>query len=405
MKALTPLLLCCLLPAAAQQAVDLTTATTAHFAGWGSFTIPLPDGYRMAGIRGAEGTYTFRIVQGSGEVTQAPKAEDTLMEICSSLNAPPTPAGSEITATVAGEQVTGIYTEGSGGKGGNTSFCIAKGVEGANLSITVADGPHRGVMLTMLEKLQAEEAPKTEAASPAAPDMSTAEPQSFRCHGTLILPVPPGVQVVQQDSVDSYLLHVYGTDKKQGMTLYSGYNPALGEEGGRTCTAAIAGETVQGRQHKDRQEYILERGAQGALLHIVVYKGEEEPLMLAMLQGMEIQAPPAMPEKAKAQVDAVFGATARLTAAVNELFAGVKDAKSAAAAVPKLQELLQEMKKTEAAGESLSKKYGRAASPHIGTITPATAEGSADEHIQRVHDADCYGCEELQELLEDFMGL
>lgn len=412
MKALTSFFLCCALPAAAQQAVNFDTATSAHFEGWGSFTIPLPAGYNMAGIRSGEGVYTFRIVQsGGGEITKPPTAAETLMEICSCMTPPPAPEGSEVTATVAGEKVTGTYTAGSNGKGGSTSFLITKGVEGACLAISVPDSPHREVMLTMLEKLQADEAPKTEpqsnTAADTAPDMSAAEAQTFRCYGSITLPVPPGAQVIPQEGVESYLLHVYGPDKKQGMTIYSGYTPSVSEESGRPCPAVIAGESVQGKQLKDRREYVLERGTQGAVLHIVVFNGDSQALMHAMLQGMVVQAPPSMPEDAKAQARAVFTETVGITAAVNKLFAGVKDAKSAAAAVPDLRVQLQALQKLEAASESLSRKYGRAAAAYISTLSPAPSvkDSSIDEHIQRVHDADCYGCEELQEVLEDFMGL
>lgn len=372
--------------------------------GWGTFTLPLSADYTVVCIRNGD-AYIFRIVVAG---PTAPTADTpAVLEMVSSMVAPPAPAaGTPVTIDTGGSKTEGVYTD-SAVKGGAPTavFTTAMGVEGAQLQVSLPDGPHRAAMLASLAKLSSKKAETSSPSSAAPPDMSTAVPQSFRCWGTLTLPVPPDVQVIPQEGTDSYLLHVYGADKREAMTLYSGYAPET-ESGGKPCANVIAGETVRGTQHATRREYLIERGTQGTVLHIVVYKGAEEARMLAMLAGMNIQAPPTLPDEVKAQARYVFGETDRLTRQLNDLFAGVKDEHTAAAAVPKLQELLNALKQQETAMESLSKRYGRAIPAYIGTLSPGSPkDDSKEKHIQRVHDAECYGCEALSQLLEDFMGL
>lgn len=377
---------------------------TVEMEGWGTFTLPLAADYTVLCISSGD-TYTFRVVVAGAT---APTADTpAVLEIVSAMTAPPAPtAGTPVTIDIGGSKTEGVYTD-SAVKGGAPTavFTTAMGVEGAQLQVTLPDGPHRAAMLASLAKLSAKKSETASPSSDAAPDMSTAVPQSFRCWGTLTLPVPPDVQVIPQEGTDSYLLHVYGADKREAMTLYSGYAPET-ESGGKPCANVIAGETVRGTQHATRREYLIERGTQGTVLHIVVYKGAEEARMLAMLAGMNIQAPPTLPDEVKAQARYVFGETDRLTRQLNDLFAGVKDERTAAAAVPKLQELLNALKQQESAMEALSKRYGRAIPAYIGTLSPGSPkDDSREKHIQRVHDAECYGCEALSQLLEDFMGL
>lgn len=424
MKARQLLLLCTLLPAAAQQMTNLNHLPRMVMEGWGVFTLPMPEGYTIRGAA-ADDRYTFRVVPAA---TTAGKNEGLpYMEILSTLTPPELPEGESFTATVAGDKVMGVHTGGDTA-GGVSTLIMKKGTEGAHLCITIPDGTYRDLMFSLLERMEMQEAPQPDssstaaadtsataaaetttvsaATSTAAPDMSTAVPQSFRIWGTCTLPVPPEVQVVVQDSADSHLLHFYDADKKEAMTIYSGFEPEASGTGGKPCAALIAGEQVRGVQLAGKQEYLLERGTQGAVLHIVVYDGAEKPRMLAMLGGMVLQAPATLPDEVKAQARAVFGETNRLTAELNALFAKVKNADSAAAAVPRMQELLAALQAQEQAMEALSKRYGRAIPSFVGTLAPSTVEESSKEsHIQRVHDADCYGCTELQELLEDFMGL
>lgn len=404
MKARQLLLLCTLLPAAAQQMTNLNHLPRMVMEGWGVFTLPMPEGYTIRG-GATDDRYTFRVVPAA---TAVGKSEgQPYMEILSTLTAPELPEGESFTATVAGDKVTGVHTGGET-EAGVSTLIMKKGTEGAHLCITVPDGTYRDLMFALLERMEMQETADTTAAKPAAPapDMSTAVPQTFRIWGTCTLPVPPDVQVVPQDSADSHLLHIYGANKKEAMTIYSGYEPEASGTGGKPCTASIAGEQVRGVQLAGKQEYLLERGTQGAVLHIVVYNGEEQPRMLAMLSGMVLQAPATLPEEVKAQARAVFGETNRLTAELNTLFAKVRNADSAAAAVPRMRELLAALQTQEQAMETLSQRYGRAIPAFVGTLAPSTVEESAKEsHIQRVHDAECYGCTELQELLEDFMGL
>lgn len=371
--------------------------------GWGTFTLPLSADYTVVCIRSGD-VYTFRIVVAG---PTAPTADTpAVLELVSTMTTPPAPAvGTPVTIDIGGSKTEGVYADSAVKGGAPTSvFTTAMGVEGAQLQVTLPDGPHRAAMLASLAKLSAQKA-ETTSSSAAAPDMSNAVPQSFRCWGTLTLPVPPDVQVIPQEGTDSYLLHVYGADKREAMTLYSGYAPET-ESGGKPCANVIAGETVRGTQHATRREYLIERGTQGTVLHIVVYRGAEEARMLAMLAGMNIQAPPTLPDEVKAQARYVFGETDRLTRRLNDLFAGVKDERTAAAAVPKLQELLNALKQQETAMEALSKRYGRAIPAYIGTLSPGSPkDDSKEKHIQRVHDAECYGCEALSQLLEDFMGL
>lgn len=448
MKARQLLLLCTLLPAAAQQMTNLNHLPRMVMEGWGVFTLPMPEGYTIRGAA-ADDRFTFRVVPAA---TTAGKNEGLpYMEILSTLTPPELPEGESFTATVAGDKVTGVHT-GSETAGGVSTLIMKKGTEGAHLCITIPDGTYRDLMFSLLERMEMKESPQpdstagtaaapaaadttaasaatataaastsatstatattstataaTTGTSAAAPDMSTAVPQSFRIWGTCTLPVPPDIQVVVQDSADSHLLHFYDADKKEAMTIYSGFEPEASGTGGKPCAALIAGEQVRGVQLAGKQEYLLERGTQGAVLHIVVYDGAEKPRMLAMLGGMVLQAPATLPEEVKAQARAVFGETNRLTAELNALFAKVKSANSAAAAVPRMRELLAALQAQEQAMEALSKRYGRAIPAFVGTLAPSTVEESSKEsHIQRVHDADCYGCAELQELLEDFMGL
>lgn len=459
MKARQLLLLCTLLPAAAQQMTNLNHLPRMVMEGWGVFTLPMPEGYTIRGAA-ADDRFTFRVVPAA---TTAGKNEGLpYMEILSTLTPPELPEGESFTATVAGDKVTGVHT-GSETAGGVSTLIMKKGTEGAHLCITIPDGTYRDLMFSLLERMEMKESPRPDstagtAAAPAAadttaasaatataaasssatstataatstatataatsttstatastttsaaaPDMSAAVPQSFRIWGTCTLPVPPDIQVVVQDSADSHLLHFYDADKKEAMTIYSGFEPEASGTGGKPCTALIAGDQVRGIQLAGKQEYLLERGTQGAVLHIVVYDGAEKPRMLAMLGSMVLQAPATLPEEVKAQARAVFGETNRLTAELNALFAKVKSANSAAAAVPRMRELLAALQAQEQAMEALSKRYGRAIPSFVGTLAPSTVEESSKEsHIQRVHDADCYGCAELQELLEDFMGL
>lgn len=239
----------------------------------------------------------------------------------------------------------------------------------------------------------------------AAADVSTAEPMSFHIWGTLTLPVPGGLKVVQQNTGDDRIIHFYGSGEKECMTIYSGFTPSVETEG-RACSAVIAGLQVKGVRLSGKQEYLLERGAQGAVLHIIVYEGAEQATMLGMLGRMSLQAPAALSEAVKERTRYVFGETNRITAELNKLFGGVKNESTAAAAVPQMQALLAELRRHEAEMEQLSKRHGRALSAFVGTLPQATVpENGRDSNIQRVHDADCYGCQALQELLEDFMGL
>lgn len=435
-----------LLPAAAQQMTNLDRLPRMVMEGWGVFTLPMPEGYTIRG-GAADDRYTFRVVPAA---TTAGKNEgQPYMEILSTLTPPALPEGESFTATVAGDKVTGVHTGGET-TGGVSTLIMKKGTEGAHLCITIPDGTYRDLMFSLLERMEVQETPQpdstataatdtstasataatstataptaataatstataataaaaTTGTSAAAPDMSTAVPQTFRIWGSCTLPVPPDIQVVVQDSADSHLLHVYGADKKEAMTIYSGFEPEASGSGGKPCTALIAGEQVRGMQLAGKQEYLMERGTQGAVLHVVVYNGAEQPRMLAMLGGMVLQAPATLSEEVKAQARAVFGETNRLTAELNSLFAKVKSADSAAAAVPRMRELLAALQAQEQAMEALSKRYGRAIPAFVGTLAPSTVEESSKEsHIQRVHDAECYGCTELQELLEDFMGL
>lgn len=403
MKARQLMLLCMLLPAAAQQMTNLDRLPRMVMEGWGVFTLPMPEGYTIRG-GAADDRYTFRVVPAA---TTAGKNEgQPYMEILSTLTPPALPEGESFTATVAGDKVSGVHT-GSETEGGVSTLVMKKGTEGAHLCITVPDGTYRDLMFSLLERMEVQDSSQPEGSTAAAvPDMSTAVPQTFRIWGSCTLPVPPDIQVVVQDSADSHLLHVYGADKKEAMTIYSGFEPEASGTGGKPCTALIAGEQVRGMQLAGKQEYLMERGTQGAVLHVVVYNGAEQPRMLAMLAAMTLQAPATLPDAVKAQASAVFGETNRLTAELNSLFAKVKSADSAAAAVPRMRELLAALQAQEQAMEALSKRYGRAIPAFVGTLAPSTVEESSKEsHIQRVHDAECYGCTELQELLEDFMGL
>lgn len=400
MKARQLLFLCSVLPVAAQQMTDLTKVPRLVMEGWGVFSLPMPDGYTIRGSS-AEDHYTFRVVPAAS--AEGRSEGRPYMEIYSGLSAPELPEGEPFSTVVAGETVKGVHTEPTAaGEPGVSTLLMKKGVEGAYLCITVPDGDYRDFMFTLLERLQIQEPEKTEEEKP---DMSAAVPQSFRIWGTVTLPVPPAVQVVPQDSAEFHLLHVYGADKKEAMTIYSGFEPDA-ETGGKPCAAVIAGEQVRGQKLAGKQEYLLERGTQGAVLHIVVYDGPERQRMLAMLAGMVLQAPATLPDEAKARARAVFGTTNDLTAAVNALFANVKDEKTAVAAVPRMRELLAALQTQETEMEQLSKRYGRAVPAFVSTLAPSSVtENSRDANIQRVHDAECYGCAELQELLEDFMGL
>lgn len=389
------LLLCTLLPAAAQQAAASPAVTNMVFEGWGTFRLPVPAAYAMNGQQ-TEADYIFRVV---------PQHEKkAAMEIISTLTPRPLENGESVVCSIGGKKVSGLYVAKSDdGTEGTTYFQIKRGAEDALLYITVPDGPHREQMLSLLDKLQAEEEKKPE--TTPLPSLTEAETQNLPCWGTLTLPVPQGVRIVPQSATEAYLYHVYGAESKPAMTLYSGYEPET-TANGKACTAEIAGETVKGLRSAGRRDFLLERGTKGAVLHIVVYDGRDRELMLAMLKNMKIQAPPTLSDTAKEQARYVFGEMNRLTAEVNKLFRGVHSLSSAEAAVPRMQQLLEELQAQESAMEKLSQSYGRAIPAFVGTLTPhSVRENSRDAEIQRVHDADCYGSAALQSLLETFMGL
>lgn len=104
------------------------------------------------------------------------------------------------------------------------------------------------------------------------------------------MPVPAGYEVLDKQEGDHHIYLLQLPKQEPDLAIYSGFAPEL-TEGGKRCSAEIAGETVRGTMHPSEhggmvRDFILERGVAGAAFHILVREGPATELMLQVLKGL-----------------------------------------------------------------------------------------------------------------------
>ena len=214
--------------------------------------------------------------------------------------------------------------------------------------------------------------------------------------------------MVPQTDADAYVFQFVDQNNKILMTIYSGHNPHVGEKG-KPCSTIIAGQRVNGWFYKHEigtqgQEYVMLVGKDGAALHIIVEMTPYTDLMYQMLQNMSLNEAKPVNTKTKEYAAYVSRDINSLVKECVRIFSTVIDRKTADAAAPQVQAILSVLQKKHDAMDVLITRSGRSLLPYLQTLDQNL--GPEDEAIiRRLHEADCYGSEELNEVLSEFLGL
>lgn len=423
MKTALSLCLLSVLPCVAQDAVDVNTFPKATAEGWGKVVFPVPPGYEVSVFKG-DNHFVFSLAK--------PKQKPAL-EIYNGFEPPASEGGTKSYTDIAGKQRRGMAVVQEDGSE-TYEFLIPDGPMGSAYLVTLPPGPDAGLMLAVLKEIRFEDttgdtarSAKEAAPPPDAPTTS----RTFRAKGSFTLAVPDDLRVAEVKCGDSLYVHFLSPAGERVLTIFNGHETAT-YSGGEPCTAVIAGKETEGNTlkgelppgalmptgpgsiPKNGEEYVIAGGAEGALYHITVYDTPRRAQMLGMVAGMVLSGGSPLPESAVQQVAALRESAETCVRNANIILAKVKDRASADAAVAELKPLAEVMQKNDKAAAALQSRYGRALHAYLhapdksdGELSPGTTSRRSDpeNEIQRVHEADCYGSEALDELLLRFMGI
>lgn len=247
------------------------------------------------------------------------------------------------------------------------------------------------------------------AASPQQIDLNTATIVQMKCWSPFAIRVPePTVRMIAQTDADAYVFQFVDKNNKILMTIYSGHNPQVGEKG-RACSANIAGQRVNGWFYKHEngtqgQEYVMLIGKDGAALHIIVEMTPYTNLMYKMLQNMSLTESRPVNTKTKQYAAYVSKDINSLVKECVRIFGTVTNRATADAAAPQIQAILSVLQKKHDAMDVLITRSGRSLLPYLQTLEHDLAPED-EAVIRRLHEADCYGSDALNEALIEFLGL
>lgn len=423
MKSALSLCLFAALPCMAQDAVDVNTFPKATAEGWGKVVFPVPPGYEVSVFKG-DNHFIFSLAK--------PKQKPAL-EIYNGFEPPASEGGTKSYTDIAGKQRRGkavVQEDGSE----IYEFLIPDGPAGSAYLVTLPPSPDAELMLTVLKEIRFEDTtentarPAKEAAPPAdAPATS----RTFRAKGNFTLAVPDDLRVAEVKYGDSLYVHFLNPAGERVLTIFNGHETAT-YSGGKPCTAVIAGKETEGNTlkgelppgvpiptgpgsiPKNGEEYVIAGGAEGALYHITIFDTPRRAQVLGMVAGMVLSGGSPLPESAQQQIAALRENAESCVRSANLILAKVKDRASADAAVAELAPLADAMQKNDKAAAALQSRYGLALHGYLHApdksdeeLSPTTKSRRREHEneIQRVHEADCYGSEALEELLLRFMGI
>lgn len=417
MKNALTLCLLATLPAVAQEAVDVANFPTAQAEGWGTFTIPVPPGYEISCFKG-EQDFRFLLAK--------PKQSPAL-EIYNGFAPPAAEEGERCYADIAGKRQRGHVVTREDGTSVH-EFLLEDGPAGSSYLVTLYPCEDAAAIAAALKGIQFEEKSARKSTETVPPADAPMTPRTFRAKGVFALPVPDDMRVAESKADEAFLFHFLTPQGTCVLSIYCGYTPAV-QTGGKPCTAVIAGKETEGNKLSDDtepgiallapvpgkvptegEEYVLPGGAEGALYHITVYDSPRRAQVLGMLAAMSMSGGSPLPESAKQQVAALRESAEICVRNADIILAKVKDRASAEAALSELRPLADTMQANDKAAAALQSRYGRALhaylhAPDKSDTLPSKSGNKFENEIQRVHEADCYGSEALEELLLRFMGI
>lgn len=416
--------LCCLavLPCLAQETADVSTYPVAELTGWGQILIPVPPGYEASCFK-SENAFRF---------TLAKPKQAAALEIYNGFEPTVAEEGERCYAEIAGKRRKGTIVTREDGNMAH-EFLLPDGPAGSAYVVTLPASEDSAVMLAVTAALKFDATPASRTADvPPASETAPAEPQTFRAKGTFTIAVPADLRVAETKDGDAYLFHFLNTSGDRVMSIYSGYAPAV-QTGGKSCTATIAGNTVEGnvlsadseptaallspapgKTPRNGEEYVLPGGAEGALYHITIFDTPHRKVLLGALASMSFSGGSPLPSAAVEKCTALRANAEECMKQANLILSQVKDRTSADAAVEKLRPLADTMQANDKAAAALQQRYGRALHAYLhapdkpnSELSPTTrqSKNAPENEIQRVHEEECYGSEALDEMLLRFLGI
>lgn len=424
MKTALSLCLFGVLPVLAQDAVDVSAFPPATADCWGKVTLRVPPGYEVSVFKG-DNHFVVSLAKGK---------EKPALEIYNGFAPPAAEEGEPCYADIAGTRCRGLVVTREDGSTAH-EFLIPDGPAGSSYLVTLPPSPDVAVMSAVMNALQFDTMTtgtgrKEKEEAPAADAPTT--PRTFRTKGSLTMAVPDDIRVAETKDGDASFIHFLSPKGQRVMSIYNGYAPAI-QTGGKPCTAIIAGKEVEGNRlsgevepaaamispgpgkiPSDGEEYVIPGGAEGALYHITIFDTPRRAQMLSIVAGMALSGGSPLPESAVRQVAALRESAEACVRNANIILSKVTDRASADAAVAELKPLAEIMQKNDKSAGALQSRYGRALHAYLhapdksdSELSPTTpsANSAAENEIQRVHEADCYGSSALEELLLRFMGI
>lgn len=419
MKSALSLCFLATLPCVAQAATDVSTFPVAELTGWGQILIPVPTGYEATCFKEGD-SFRFSLAK--------PKQPAALV-IFNGFSPAAAEEGERCYAEIAGKRRKGfIVTQADGTKA--HEFLLEDGPAGSVYVVTLPASEDAALMLAVMEAMQFPKAEDTNS-SPIKEPAST-ETKTFRAKGSFTMAVPTDLRVVETKEGDAYFFHFLNAKGDRVMSIYSGYAPAV-QTGGKSCTAVIAGKKEEGTQltgdlepsaamlspapgktPRDGEEYVIPGGAEGALYHITLYDTPHRAQLAGVLAGMHFSGGSPLPAAAAEKSAALRASAEACVQQANMILSAVKDRAGADAAVAQLRPLADTMQANNKAAAALQQRYGRALHAYLhapdkpnSELSPTTKQrkDAPENEIQRVHEADCYGSEALEEMLLRFMGI
>lgn len=425
MKSITPLLFvasCCY---AVSPTSDISSFPIVRLEGWGGISMPVPPGYEAACFKG-ENHFVFSL---------AKPGQSPVLEIYNGFEPPAAEEGEKCYAEIAGKRYRGrIVPQPEGGD--VHEYLLEDGPAGSAYLFTLHGGPDVAVMQEVMGSLRFETAPdaveKTTRVFSAEPPPAAFENRTFRCKGAFSLPVPADWRVVESRDGDAYWFHFLDSKGRRVLSIYCGYAPAV-QTGGEAAYAHIAGQkrdgnllsgnaepssalmpNAPGKVSGGGEEYVLPGGAEGALYHLQVFDSPQRETVLKMLETLTFAGGSALPEAAQQQCTALRESAESCVRSANIILSKVHDRAGADAAARELRSLADVMQANDRAAAALQQRYGRALHAYLHApdkpnteLSPTTKlrKSEPENEIQRVHEADCYGSEALEQLLLRFMGV
>lgn len=424
MKTALSLCLLSVLPAIAQNAADVSAFPPATADCWGKVTLRVPPGYAVSVFKG-DNHFVVSLAKGK---------EKPALEIYNGFAPPAAEEGKTCYADIAGKRCRGLIVTREDGSTAH-EFLLPDGPAGSAYLVTLPPSPDAAVMTAVMnalqfdaEQLNSGSRDKEEAPAEDAPTT----PRTFRAKGSLTIAVPDDIRVAETKDGDASFIHFLSPKGQRVMSIYNGYAPAV-QTGGKPCTAVIAGKEVEGnllsgeiepaaamispgpgKISNEGEEYVIPGGAEGALYHITIFDTPRRAQMLSIVAGMVLSGGSPLPESAVQQVASLRESAETCVRNANIILSKVKDRAGADAAVAELKPLADIMQHNDKSAAALQNRYGRALNAYLhapdkadSELSPTTksAHHAAENEIQRVHEADCYGSSALEELLLRFMGI